>query len=144
MSDSATSIESTTDNRPLPTVIGPTKKSLDALLEDTLQSSAIPGHDEWVYLNVVASGAPTAAIQTALQRSAEEVTTLGKSLIEQGLLTAPSVFSEHGREEFTAAQSLLNKRTSWLTDGISAADQNTTRKVLDALRANARKALEMR
>lgn len=133
--------------RPLPTVIGPTENALRALLTSTLSGTAIGTYHAWVVLNAASRADPAAPAdphRAWIGRVADalkiEVAAAGRvvaGLRSQGLLDDDDALTDRGTAELAAARSAVARATARLTAGIGEAEQETTRAVLDRVRANA-------
>lgn len=135
--------------RPLPTVIGPTENALRALLTTTLATTSIDGYPAWVTLNMASKadvgGASDdswrAAVADALKVPVGVVDGVVAQLRTVGLLADNGTLTERGAAELATAWTAVAAATSGLVAGISEADQETTRQVLDQIRRNAENAL---
>lgn len=130
--------------RPLPTVIGTTENALRALLTETLSSTRIGTYQAWVILNAASNADPTApreswhqGVADALKLEPGDVVEVIGGLRETGLLSDRETLTDTGAIELAKARSEVAAITSRLTDGISNAEQDTTRLVLDRIRSNA-------
>lgn len=134
--------------RPLPTVIGPTENALRALLTSTLSFTRISTYPEWVILNAASSTHPTAPGHGWIERAADALkiehgaaARVVAGLRTAGLLNNDEALTDAGTAELAAARSAVAAATTRLTAGISEAEQETARVVLDRVRDNAEQLL---
>lgn len=127
--------------RPLPTVIGPTENVLRALLTQTLSSTLIPGYPTWVVLNamsaVEASSDWRHRASAGLRVAPDEIDRIVAELRHAELVDDEDVLTAAGTAEVETARAAVMGVSVRLVDGIDETDQETTRRVLDALRRKA-------
>lgn len=130
---------------PLPTVIGPTENALRALLTRTLSSTMIPGYRAWVVLNAVsAAGSSNEWRQRAadgLKADPDEIEGSLAELRTAGLVDGDATLTAAGAAELTIAREAVAGATLLLVEGIDETEQETTRRVLDAIRRKAERLL---
>jgi predicted ArsR family transcriptional regulator len=129
------------DERPLPTVIGPTENALRALLLSVLDPSEIAGYEEWAYLNMASGGASTDAIAAALGVAAETVEEVTVRLAGRGLVDSSGSVSPRGHTELRHARARVADATNMITRGIDPSELAVAVRVLDLVRANAQREL---
>jgi DNA-binding MarR family transcriptional regulator len=134
---------------PLPTVIGPTENALRALLTKTLSSSRATTYPAWVILNAASSVGATSPQRSwhhsaadALKTDLDGVAQVIEGLRSAGLLNSDEALTDAGVTELAAARLAVGATTLRLTEGISDAEQETVRSVLDRIRSNAEALLE--
>lgn len=130
-----------TSARPLPTVIGPTENALRALLTRTLSSTLIRGYPAWVVLNA-ASAADSRSdwrqrAADGLKAEAGAIDEALAALRSAGLVDDAGALTEAGNAELTTARVAVRATTLRLIEGIDETEQETTRRVLDAIRQKA-------
>lgn len=127
--------------RPLPTVIGPTENVLRALLSRTLCSTQISGYPAWVVLNAVSAAdlnndwRPRAL--DGLKATPDEIDGVFAELRTAGLIDDAEALTVAGTAELTTARAAVTEMTLRLVEGIDEIEQETTRRVLDAIRHKA-------
>ncbi|WP_106850583.1 hypothetical protein [Blastococcus sp. Marseille-P5729] len=127
--------------RPLPTVIGPTENALRALLTRTLSSTLIPSYPAWVVLNA-ASAADSSndwrqRAADGLKADADEIDGVLAELRTAGLVDDDGTLTAAGAAELTTARAAVTGTTLRLIEGIDETEQETARRVLDAIRQKA-------
>lgn len=134
--------------RPLPTVIGPTENALRELLTQTLASTRIDDYPAWVVINAASGAGPDAprgswqrGVADALKIEPDDIDTVIARLRAAGLLDDDDTLTEAGATELAAARSVVAATTSLLVGGISDAEQESTRRVLDRIRRRAEELL---
>ena len=127
--------------RPLPTVIGPTENALRALLGRTLSSTPIAGYSAWVVLNaVVAVDSSNGWRQRAadgLKADPDEIDRVLAELRTAGLVDDSGALTAAGTAGLATARAAVTGTTLRLVEGIEEVEQETTRRVLDAIRRRA-------
>lgn len=131
--------------RPLPTVIGPTENALRAMLTRVLSSTRIPDYPAWVVLNAAnAAGSDPRWRQRAadgLRTDLREVDKVLGHLRSAGLVDDAGTLTASGTAELTTARVAVTGTTVRLVEGIDETEQETTRRVLDAIRRRAEELL---
>lgn len=127
--------------RPLPTVIGPTENVLRALLSRALSSTLIPGYPAWVVLNAVSAADSSndwrQRAADGLKADPDEIDGVLAELRTAGLIDDAGALTATGTAELTTARAAVTGTTLRLVEGIDEPEQETTRRVLDAIRQKA-------
>jgi hypothetical protein len=127
--------------RPLPSVIGPTENALHSLLTQTLAATSIPGYPAWVVLNAVstrdASDEWRRRASKGLKADADEIDAVLHGLRTAGLVGGGGTLTAAGAVELATARAAVAEATGRLVEGIDEAEQETARRVLDAIRLKA-------
>lgn len=127
--------------RPLPTVIGPTENALRALLTQTLSSTLIPSYPAWVVLNAASTADSSndwwRRAADGLKADADEIDEVLAELRTAGLVDDEGTLTAAGAAELTTARAAVTGTTLRLIEGIDETEQETTRRVLDAIRRKA-------
>lgn len=132
--------------RPLPTVIGPTENALRAMLTRVLSSTRIPGYPAWVVLNAASAAGSDPhwrqRVADGLRTDLREVDEVLGHLRSAGLVDDAGTLTASGTAELTTARVAVTGTTVRLVEGIDETEQETTRRVLDAMRTKAEELLE--
>lgn len=129
------------NDRPLPTIIGPTENTLRALLAQTLSATAIDTYEEWVYLSMTAAGAPVDVVSAALRIPTDRVGMIADELVARGLLRERTALSETGQAELARTKERVSRTTGLLTAGIEPRHLEICGHVLDTVREAAERLL---
>lgn len=127
--------------RPLPTVIGPAENALRALLIRTLSSTLIPSYPAWVILNAASTADSSNdwrhRAADGMKVDADEIDGALTELRTAGLVDGEGGLTAVGTAELTTARAAITGTTLRLIEGIDETEQETTRRVLDAIRRKA-------
>ncbi len=137
------------NDRPLPTVIGPTENALRRLLHKTLVGSPIGNYAQWVAMNY-ADREPldasefTVRVAEELKDSPQSINREVQQLVSGGLLQASAAgytLTQFGRNALREGRKLVRSATARLMDGVAELDVEATVRTLDRVRANAEREL---
>jgi len=114
---------------------------LRSLLLRTLASTRIPGYPAWVVLNAVSSADSSnewrQSVADGLKADLDEVDGVLGELRTAGLVDGEGTLTSAGTAELTAARAAVAGATLRLVEGVDEAEQETTRRVLNAIRRKA-------
>ncbi|WP_040165286.1 hypothetical protein [Microbacterium gorillae] len=134
------------DSRPLPTVIGPTENALRALLTRTLSMTPIAGYTAWVVLNTAEKVGHESelrgAVESQLHAEPAVIDHAIADLRERGMLGADGEgITSTGAAVLESARADVRAVTQGLVGDVTEADQEATRRALDAIRRRAEQGL---
>jgi hypothetical protein len=138
-------MSATTDQRPLPTVVGPTENALRALLMRLLATTPLDSYQQWAALNLVDrhTGDDKALVDVIVEGLVvgdTEARTILRTLDDLGLLHRVNGVwrpSSAGADLLSLERQRVAAVTARLLDGIAATDLVTAVRVLDQVRERA-------